>query len=412
MPRSTRSCVLWNKRKSSAVVPSLPLRKSSCHPSASDLHHFDSDFRPPPRISGPRSTPPRSPWISTSRSMLARAEEFSIDATGRDREICGNVPDHLILNTYREVLTKAGRPITPLSLRIENDIPIGKGCGSSAAARLAGIALAVHFGRVRWTDAQIIGEASRREHHADNASACWMGGLTVARMSASAQTEESALSSTEDAEVVSLRPKGKWPLLLAVPEQSLATEKARLVLPAQYSRADAVTNRPEFHVPARRLHPGTSRSSLRRARGPHPPAVSGGIVSVAAFSAGVKREGGHSRISPQRRRALRADIPRSARVAAEIAQTRRGPPLEKSIDRRTASHVDHSARCTRDSRQVLADRRTENTLARKCYSRRSRKSLNSAFPYAKLISAACVCAEWHCRHPMRGLVWVWSAGVG
>ena len=50
---------------------------------------------------------------------------------------------------------------------------------------------------------------------------------------------------TEDAaeqEVVGIRPKGKWPLLLAVPEQSLSTEEARRVLPAQYSRADAVTN--------------------------------------------------------------------------------------------------------------------------------------------------------------------------
>ena len=121
------------------------------------------------------------------------AEKFSIAATGRDREICGKltdrIEDHLILNTYREVLQAAGREVGALSLRIDNDIPIGKGCGSSAAARLAGIALAVHFGRLRWTDAQIIGEASRREHHPDNASACWMGGLTIARMSAEAAAE-------------------------------------------------------------------------------------------------------------------------------------------------------------------------------------------------------------------------------
>lgn len=159
------------------------------------------------------------------------SDEFFITATGRDRETCERVPDHLILNTYREVLASAGRPVTPLSLKIANDIPIGKGCGSSAAARLAGIALAVHFGRLRWTDAQIIGEASRREHHPDNASACWMGGLTVARMSGEAE-----------ALVVGIRPKGKWPLLLAVPEQTLSTEEARRVLPAQYSRADAITN--------------------------------------------------------------------------------------------------------------------------------------------------------------------------
>jgi len=159
------------------------------------------------------------------------AGDFSIVARGRDQEICGNVENHLILNTYREVLSAAGRAIRPLSLRIDNDIPIGKGCGSSAAARLAGIALAVHFGRLKWSDAQIVGEASRREHHPDNASACWMGGLTVARMSGEAE-----------AQVAVVRPKGKWPLLLAAADHPLSTEEARRVLPAQYSRADAVTN--------------------------------------------------------------------------------------------------------------------------------------------------------------------------
>jgi len=167
------------------------------------------------------------------------ANEFSIAASGRDREICGKLENHLILNTYRDVLQAAGRETTPLALRIKNEIPIGKGCGSSAAARLAGIALAVHFGRLRWTHAQIVGEASRREHHADNASACWMGGLTVARMAAS---QRSANHNAAEALVACIRPKGKWPLLLAVPEQSLLTEEARRVLPAQYSRADAVTN--------------------------------------------------------------------------------------------------------------------------------------------------------------------------
>ena len=159
------------------------------------------------------------------------AASFSITASGRDEDICGALENHLILATYREILRAKGAQVIPLSLRIKNDIPIGKGCGSSAAARLAGIALANHFGRLRWTDAQIIGEASRREQHSDNASACWMGGLTVARM-----------SSKGEVRVVRIRPKGRWPLLLAIPDEALSTEKARRVLPAQYSRADAVAN--------------------------------------------------------------------------------------------------------------------------------------------------------------------------
>jgi homoserine kinase len=156
---------------------------------------------------------------------------FSITAAGRDQEVCQALENHLILATYSEVLQSQGAAAVPLSLRISNDIPIGKGCGSSAAARLAGIALANHFGRLRWSDTQIIGEAARLERHPDNASACWMGGLTVARMSENAE-----------AQVACIRPKGKWPLLLAIPEHALSTEEARRALPAQYSRADAVAN--------------------------------------------------------------------------------------------------------------------------------------------------------------------------
>jgi homoserine kinase len=159
------------------------------------------------------------------------ASSDSIMATGRDSAICGNVENHLILTTYREVMRANSKSPEPLALKINNDIPIGKGCGSSAAARLAGIALANHYGKLRWTDSQIVGEASRREHHPDNASACWMGGLTVARMSGEAE-----------AQVARIQPKGNWPLLLAVPPDPLSTEEARRVLPTQFSRADAVSN--------------------------------------------------------------------------------------------------------------------------------------------------------------------------
>jgi homoserine kinase len=57
-----------------------------------------------------------------------------------------------------------------------------------------------------------------------------MGGLTVARMA------ESGL------QLACVKLKGEWPLLLAVPEGVLPTEQARRVLPAEYSRADAVMN--------------------------------------------------------------------------------------------------------------------------------------------------------------------------
>ena len=167
----------------------------------------------------------------TLRVGATKAKKFSIVATGRDSAICSRVQDHLILTTYKEVLESEKKLVDPLTLTIENEFPIGKGLGSSAAARLAGIALAVHFGKLRWNSARIIGEASRREHHPDNAAACWTGGLAIARMSGEA-----------DAQVARFAPKGKWPLLLAIPDEVLPTESARAVLPERYSRADAVAN--------------------------------------------------------------------------------------------------------------------------------------------------------------------------
>src|SRR4029077_8421664 len=137
----------------------------------------------------------------------------AVTASGRDSEICSQIEDHLILTNYREVLEAEKKPVQPVTLRIENEIPIGKGCGSSAAARLAGITLAVHFGRLRWTDNRIVYEAAQRGHHTDNAAACWMGGLAIAQISAPGEMR-----------MAHVRPQGKWPLLLAVPNESLSTE--------------------------------------------------------------------------------------------------------------------------------------------------------------------------------------------
>ncbi len=156
------------------------------------------------------------------------AAQFAVAASGRDAAICEKLENNLILDTYRSVMEASGLPVQPLALRIRNEIPIGKGCGSSAAARLAGVALAVRFGRLRWTSQQVLEEAARREGHADNAAACWLGGIAIA-------------STTGGLSVVQL-PVPAWPLLLVLPPQPLATEAARAVLPQQVSRADAVAN--------------------------------------------------------------------------------------------------------------------------------------------------------------------------
>ena len=158
------------------------------------------------------------------------ATEFVIEATGRDAEFCGVIEKNLILETYRAVLGDAGAVVKPLHIKLHNEIPLGMGCGSSAAALLAGVVLADHFGELRMNDGAIVAEASRMEGHPDNVAACWYGGFTV-----SAQEGD-------EVRVATFAGDPGWNLLLAVQPTSLATKQARALLPESYSKADAIFN--------------------------------------------------------------------------------------------------------------------------------------------------------------------------
>jgi homoserine kinase len=160
----------------------------------------------------------------------AIGRDLAIAATGRDAARCTRTRNNMIFETYRDLLTRAGRTVLPLDLRIHNEIPLGMGCGSSAAALLGAVMLANHFGALNWSLGECIDEATRREGHPDNVTACALGSMTT---------------SAVDAGRVSSAVFGaglKWRLLLALPTASLATEKARALLPTEYSRADAVAN--------------------------------------------------------------------------------------------------------------------------------------------------------------------------
>jgi homoserine kinase len=158
------------------------------------------------------------------------ATAFSIQATGRNPEVCGELRRNLLLNVYRETLAAHQRDVKPLALDVHNGIPLGMGCGSSAAVRLAGVALASHFGGLRWTRDEILAEATRLEGHPDNVAACWMGGFVAGCWDGA------------KIHAVSFAPPTEWRVLIVLPEKPLATSASRAVLPENYSREDIVAN--------------------------------------------------------------------------------------------------------------------------------------------------------------------------
>jgi homoserine kinase len=157
------------------------------------------------------------------------APDFAISATGRNQDICGGLSGNLLIETYRATLVEEQKPVEPLDFRVHNEIPVGMGCGSSAAVRLAGVAFASVFGDLHWDAATIVERAARLEGHPDNVAACWHGGLTVAAGASPLAT-------------ISIPPPSDWRAVLVLPDAPVATAKARAMLPERYSRQDVVTS--------------------------------------------------------------------------------------------------------------------------------------------------------------------------
>jgi len=160
----------------------------------------------------------------------APAAEFSIAATGYDRQRCARLEDNLILGIYEDLLIANDRAVTPLALQMTNGIPLGMGCGSSAAGRLAAIALANHFGQLGWSSEQILEEATALEGHPDNAAACWLGGFVTTACEG------------RKVHVARIQPPADWRAIVVLPNEPLATSKARAVLPECYARVAVVAN--------------------------------------------------------------------------------------------------------------------------------------------------------------------------
>jgi len=140
--------------------------------------------------------------------------------------------DNLIYKTISDFYLQAGRKLPPLTIWQEDYIPMTRGLGSSAACVVAGLLAANVMAKTGLTTRDLIQMAAQIEGHPDNSTPALTGGLVVGAMT--------------DQRLEYIRvPNHGWENLrfaLMVPDFELSTEKARQVLPNQYSREDVVYN--------------------------------------------------------------------------------------------------------------------------------------------------------------------------
>jgi homoserine kinase len=160
-----------------------------------------------------------------------KAPALAITVSGRDAALISRGEDNLIWQTALRVASDVGCSMPPIELAISNDIPIGKGLGSSAAALTAGVVIASHVLGLDWDRDKVLDEAARIEGHPDNVAACVLGAIVA-----------SAIDSQGRAHAVRMELDAHYGVAVVVPDYILPTAEARRVLPVTYSRADAVFN--------------------------------------------------------------------------------------------------------------------------------------------------------------------------
>ncbi len=154
----------------------------------------------------------------------------TIDVAGADDDTELRDPAHnLVARAYVESCARLDIPDTErgVHLRCVNAIPIARGLGSSAAATLSGVLVAVALHRAPWDERAILDCAASFEGHVDNLAAALMGGLVICAPGASVQRIDAP---------------NELHAVVFAPEQRLATREARQAVAQEFSRADAIFN--------------------------------------------------------------------------------------------------------------------------------------------------------------------------
>src|ERR1035441_6121628 len=159
------------------------------------------------------------------------AARLSIRVRGRDANKIPTTEDNLIWQTALRVAQDVGGSLPMIALEIDNDIPIEKGLGSSAAALTAGVVIADQLMGLHWKPHRNLDEAAQIEGHPDNVSACVLGSIVA-----------SAIDAGGVARAVRIELPASYGVAVVVPNYELPTSQARAVLPAMYSRQDAIFN--------------------------------------------------------------------------------------------------------------------------------------------------------------------------
>ena len=206
-----------------------------------------------------------------------------ISVTGIEADRVKTDERNLAYEAFSDLYQKLGQTPPAVHIEIELGVPLARGLGSSATAIVAGLVGANQLAGAPLSEVEVMQLAIAMEGHPDNVVPALLGGCRLAATGVSEGGWE-ICDIPWDSNIVPV---------VAIPDFELSTAEARRVLPANYSRADAIFNTAHLGLLLRGLETGTGswlRAAMQdRIHQPYRQALIAGYEAVlaAAIDAGA-----------------------------------------------------------------------------------------------------------------------------
>ena len=176
-------------------------------------------------------------YLRVEVEQLERGFEIMLSGEGADK--LPRDESNLIVRAALHTAQQRRRKISGARLRVDSQIPLSRGLGSSSAAIIAGISIYEALSGERLGEEEFFDYALHFEGHGDNLAPSMLGGVVVAVVK-----EYVDYSGAERRSLVAV--KRHWPeevrIVLCIPEVEMETAKMRAVLPQMVTRHDAIYN--------------------------------------------------------------------------------------------------------------------------------------------------------------------------
>ncbi len=164
-------------------------------------------------------------------SLEITKNETEVIVSGVDVEKIPSTTEHVAFRAVESVFQKSGKQLpNGLILKIDNGIPAIRGLGGSGTAILGGLLTANVLCGNPFSRSHLLNFASAIEGHPDNVAASLHGGLVI------------SVQENEHIHTIQIPCDPNLFIVLAIPEFTLSTQKARDILPKNVKFADAIYN--------------------------------------------------------------------------------------------------------------------------------------------------------------------------